>query len=958
MTINDIKWNDAGTIATVCGVDFDIRVINYGWLRTNTLLNEGGQLIPLWNDKTSINSRDNTIFKSEKITSSLYFFTRAPQFDQTLIVCYGSVTYAKDVPLPEGVSLPGAGTTATGPVSGTTSPKADPTIAAKPVNVENPSVGALLPESGKVTFEKELPTEYNVLFWGDGFTSANNMGDIVMKFAEADGIKLNFSTASYDNIGTSLTYNLYECFSWTGSNADSEITSLKKSTLKLPIEDPEHNKVDYCIIMTSRDRGISLTAGKGRNTTAVNYLTTKLHEAQPDAKFVLLVPSGYKEGHNGELVSKISLNYTTLKAHNDLIREFASQLLEKIPADSDKSAIYICDAFEFFTDNYAPTGIDLYDFNCLYPSMAGSYYMACVVYSSLFGNASSGLEFYGYIDSETAKILQGAADAYVVKTTGKDLAGHPKTYAMKAMTIEQVDPRNQPVKEGYENEVYAEGYNYLLASAFAYFQREDWVQYDNLNMDRVNKTFSRRTVTNASPEEATPQQFLYTDCSAYLYAAFVDAFNENFGGANRTNSMFDSPILEPTRVFYWRQTTDERTPEQVSADFYAAIQPGDLILFTNEARDGTVGHTMLYLGNGTMIHTTGRHATGGGENYLYDNGTDEYEMISGVILDSIDEVGTLGRWLCPFKTANWLCAVFRPLALDLTPTEQAINRVHDLRNIVAYKETTAPRGVTVNQGDDVTFTFVIRNENDTAKEIKITDTLSGGLSFKSGDAFTVSGKELSATVTVPAYETLRVSYTVTVDAGVAAGTLIECHSAYLNGVLHNETPVAVAKTLTAEQQAQIPAAADEAGKAAKTEFELIASIYKQAFGADLPFSDTLGMYYSVIEPSSGQTFCNVKADSPFRVDNSFGGKAMSAKQGEIYRNKRLTFENLIAGDVLLTAEKASGDELCAYVYLGDGVLATVVSGKYVKYNKSTSLAIMESLNSYASYCVIRPSMAE
>ena len=104
VTRDEISLDEAGKIATVRGVEFDLSVINYGWLRTNTLLNEGGQYIPGWNDKSTIKSGASTVFKSEKYVSSYYFFTKATQFNQTMLVCYADTTYSKDVPLPEGAA--------------------------------------------------------------------------------------------------------------------------------------------------------------------------------------------------------------------------------------------------------------------------------------------------------------------------------------------------------------------------------------------------------------------------------------------------------------------------------------------------------------------------------------------------------------------------------------------------------------------------------------------------------------------------------------------------------------------------------------------------------------------------------------------------------------------------------------------------------------------------------------
>ncbi len=111
VTREQITFDAAGKIATVAGVEFDISKINYGWLRTNTLLNEGGQFIPGWNDKATINSQSSTLFNSEKYIKSIYIFVNAAQFGQQMLVQYADTTYDKNAPLPEGVEI-GVGTIA------------------------------------------------------------------------------------------------------------------------------------------------------------------------------------------------------------------------------------------------------------------------------------------------------------------------------------------------------------------------------------------------------------------------------------------------------------------------------------------------------------------------------------------------------------------------------------------------------------------------------------------------------------------------------------------------------------------------------------------------------------------------------------------------------------------------------------------------------------------------------
>ncbi|MBQ7624241.1 MAG: C40 family peptidase [Clostridia bacterium] len=815
--------------------------------------------------------------------------------------------------------------------------------------------GGLKPASGKINRTENYVSEKNILIFGDGFTCANNFGDIIVHLAAADGIKLNFTSKYYDNTDNTGSYHLYETIKWDGEGEGASPVSVSQFVMNKYIEDPQNNKLDYFLLLTSRNRAATMPADCAKELKAIEYYTKRLSAAQPGVTTCLLVPSGYKDGNKSAAAVRIGLTAPTFEAHNELIRAFAKQA-EGAVSGSRMSA-YFCDAFEWFYKNYASHGIDLYDFNKVYPSKSGSYFMACVLYSMLFKNSSAGIPYYAFLDEDAAKALQTAADAYV-KSIGVSLKAHTKTYPEKVMTIEEFDPRNSPTDPRFKNEVYPENYDYILCSTFTYMQRGTWVQYDNQSMDRVMYTFTRRKTTNGSPEEATPQRYFYTDCSAYLIMAFVDAFDYDFNGATRSDPIFDSVELGLTnwRKFYWRESEDTRTLEEIQSDFYSSLQPGDLIIFTGEARDNNVAHIMLYLGNGLCIHSTGKHASGGGENYLYKNGTDEYEAESGVVLDSIDVVGQFGEYLFPFNRKDWLVGVFRPDYAGFTPTAQVKNRLSSLRNVIAYKDTTAPEGVSVSPGGDVTFTFVIRNADDVSKTIEINDTLSKGLTFKSGD-FKVNGASLSATVTVPAGKTVKAAYTATVDKTVAPGTLIQCHSAYLNGVRHNETPVLVMNTLNSDQQKLLAQTAEKTS--ATSDIGYVTNVYKSAFGYTFPFASNLDAILSMFSPSMTGTFAALKEKSPYKVGTLFGGAYLCASslQTSPVRIKRVACHNLVAGDVIFTANDSSGTGARAYLYLGNGIISAVENGKVVKYSKSISDTFLETLISYPLFCVIRPSQS-
>ncbi|MBQ7624495.1 MAG: C40 family peptidase, partial [Clostridia bacterium] len=810
--------------------------------------------------------------------------------------------------------------------------------------------------------------EHTVLFFGDGFISANMMGDTFIMLAEQDGIKINCPTHySTNTIGNTDTLNLYSQFSFDGEEADSKITGPKSSWMKCSFNDLETYNFDMFICQVSRDRSLAIPMARGKNLSSIEYYTREMNKIHPGFKTVHLAPAGFLPDNDGQLIKKIEMNYTDFETHNREIREHTKEVESR--TTGEQSTVLMCDAFEYFMKNYASADIDLYDKTRIYPSMAGSYYIACVLYSSVFGNATSGMDFYGYItDVNVCKTLQAAADKYVT-STGKTLKPHTKKYSpgafLRPLTLEQADPRNLPQKPEFAHEVYPEYYDELLSSAIAYYQRLNLVQYDSNQMvvtdDQSIKEHRREVDTNVThPEDATPQNTLYFDCSSFIYALFNDAFNFDFNGANRVVSIFESPDLNAVKdwcVFYYDGSQpNTRSKEELSKEAYSVLQPGDILDLITPTLSG--GHIMLYVGNGKMIHCSSHHASGGGKVYNYITAADCYEL-HGVLYENVSSTLTPDHWLFNLGGSGSY-VILRPANLNLKPTAQAKNRLNNLRNIVAYKLTTAPQEVSVNPGSDVTFTIVINNLDYTAKTVNITDKISDGLTFKSGKDFKVSGKDLSATVTVPASGKVEVSYTVTVNADVKPGTHISCRSTYLNGVLQNDAPVYVAKTLTAEQQKSVPAAADKAGAGASTDFEFISKFYKDTFDHTLPGSSSLDLYNTVFEPLTGTTRAQLKHPySPYLVDNFFGGKYTVTRfdNGDPKRIRRVKSEYMIPGDVILYANIKDGTDTKIYLYLGDGILATVENGAYKKFSKLNSLVITESLLRYRAFCVHRPSQA-
>ena len=82
---SDVTFPDDTTVKLPDGTTFDLTNINYGGLRNEYLINEGGWFIPKWDDKTTVTSKTSNIFTAERHNQNYYLFTRCPQFGQDLI---------------------------------------------------------------------------------------------------------------------------------------------------------------------------------------------------------------------------------------------------------------------------------------------------------------------------------------------------------------------------------------------------------------------------------------------------------------------------------------------------------------------------------------------------------------------------------------------------------------------------------------------------------------------------------------------------------------------------------------------------------------------------------------------------------------------------------------------------------------------------------------------------------
>ena len=198
--------------------------------------------------------------------------------------------------------------------------------------------------------------------------------------------------------------------------------------------------------------------------------------------------------------------------------------------------------------------------------------------------------------------------------------------------------------------------------------------------------------------------------------------------------------------------------------FKDTLQPGDIIVY--RYADESNGHAMLYVGNDMIIHSTGS------DSKTEENGTVLYESITTTLLNPNSRRSILTKRVY---------VILRPLlGFKGKIPAHTLQRMDLMRGIRAEKLSSHKWKQSVAPGEPMTFTFRINNRSNREKTLTITDTVPANTTYVSG-AQTVNGDQLSWSVTVPAGDTVEVSYSVQVDPTAPRGRYIYSKS-YISGI--------------------------------------------------------------------------------------------------------------------------------------------------------------------------------
>ena len=524
------------------------------------------------------------------------------------------------------------------------------------------------------------------------------------------------------------------------------------------------------------------------------------------------------------------------------------------------------------------------------------------------------------------------------------------------------------------------GDEYADSSKDAVFTQEDvavevaYAFYRQGIQQNYSQTMSRRNI-NTSPEDATAQNMVFTDCSSFVNSIYYEAFGENIMPYETTQKApqtlnFMNYAIENKNskdvVGAW-ETADYKTDserETLLNSIRQQLKPGDIINY----RSATAGHSLIYVGNNQIIHSMGDDYEA---NYRTENsheGTNENEKNGTVQLLSADDVfvKNLGRRYL-FYSKNLRFCILRPIARGLTTTDESVNRML-AKGIDGEKTSSVGVNTAISTGENITYNLTITNHRDLAyKNIEVKDILDDNLTFVSGSkGVSNSGQTVTFNKEIKAGETITLSWTAKVKDTAPIGTVITSNKTTVNGVSQAVIVNTVSKYSSVELN-QIANTAKEFASQNKKFIDPI-DILKQLYSSENIFNyDTVcDMLSDIIDSENATLTTNpiTKAIAP----NLYGGQAITSlyrKNNDIVR--LITTNNLSVGDIIIAEndvwykDEVTPDRI-VYIYIGDMQLVAcstksngIAQLKTMTNNQYESSHVLVSIFAYKRYAVIRPS---
>lgn len=394
--------------------------------------------------------------------------------------------------------------------------------------------------------------------------------------------------------------------------------------------------------------------------------------------------------------------------------------------------------------------------------------------------------------------------------------------------------------------------------AWDYYFKKEKLQYCSQELDVMGKYYGGhyRLTEGAAPEYGTSHTTINAVCSDYVWKTYNEALNyQLFGMGNQDavtaamwlfskNQPGDATGPEPVdeddvnvalvrwagSAYQWEtewglsaaDCMDEETIQSFFENWETNLRPGDAIELK--------GHVMLYVGNGMVLHCSGRkyNVTTGTDNYEYGGGVGGAGIIP--IEAYIDE--TSGFYYKNYAGDGGRLVVFRPSYLlvaegyDDDPGNDIVDYEipADTLSRQDYPAMDIDRTVNITpygnavEGEELTYTVKITNwtndanykeyrggsyTGETYTDLVVTETIPAGTEFVEnsivgGGSYDASAGKLAWTVSVAAGETVTLSYKVKVM--VNTGETITSSSGYVANIPSNSISNLVGGTKLTEDE--------------------------------------------------------------------------------------------------------------------------------------------------------------
>lgn len=567
----------------------------------------------------------------------------------------------------------------------------------------------------------------------------------------------------------------------------------------------------------------------------------------------------------------------------------------------------------------------------------------------------------------------------------------------------------------------------LVATAWAYFFKGKHYQYDNqqFTKDIINRYYggNARLQYGSSPEDGTSDTTIYSVCSDYvtsktiynawgytMFGHFQEAVTEGlFLHAEEQGMLrirWSNKSWSATKKKYFGISDESfKSLEETTAFFEAWEQnfrPGDIIVMN--------GHTMLYVGNGEILHAGGnKYNMDTGADAVEENGTVKRSTIRGLFF-GLDGETTKSYRLASNKKDGYL-VVLRPLdAMVEKNTGSGTDKLKaecgitpEAKQRMKYPALYVNRTASVKTygsavaGGEMTYTLVIgnrSNEETFAKfhksadyaSLPVTETVPEGTelvasSVTGGGKVSADGKTIHWSLDLPAGQEVTLTYTVKVTAPM--GSIIVNDGGSVGGIRSNSLIHTVGgKKLSDTNKAKLLTltGSDVTGK--DTEFaenayktmgihltlptaqQILNNLYKYVnVGGQVGFT-TMGdvggdawiLTPRTVSPAGFKTY------GAMLVDGYVGGKGVYT-----YETQKRIFDlwekDLEPGDILLyeTLDSAKTDrkvEKCTTaIYLGKGKYLVSDDGKVQTKAGIVGEALITKAFTYDFFVCLRPSQA-